>query len=92
MYQGVVALANGLLQPEGDPRPGVGDLDQQGTANQGGHGDPGDGEHRQKGIGEGMAQDHPPFTQAPAPGCLHVVGVEGAAQVEAQGVGKDPAQ
>ena len=84
MNDGIVALVDGLLQAEGDARPGKGHLDQQGSADQGGHSDAGNREHRQQGIGKPMAQHHLRFTQSSAAGRLDIVTPQGAPEVEAQ--------
>ena len=92
LHQGIVALGDGFLEPVGDAGPGIGDLDEKGAADQGGDGDAGDREHRQQGVGQAVAQHHTSFVQAAAAGGLDIIGIEGAAQVEAQGVGEDAAQ
>ena len=54
----LIPLADGFLQPKGHTGPGIGHFNQQRPTDQGSHRDARDREHRQQGIGQGMAQHH----------------------------------
>ena len=85
-------MVDAFLQTQGDPRPGERHFDQQRATDQRRHGDAGDGQHREQGIGQGVPKHHLGLRQSAAAGRFHVIGTQAAIEIQAQGIGEHTAQ